>query len=272
MGFLITYLLTVVASIAMEIKLGTRVYKDYADEGYIFNPKRNKEVSNDNYESYGKNNLLLHFVPFINVLNEIKKVSTYNKEFEESIDGMLSQGCIRKMTKEEQEAYKKRPTWLNSMKIANESEQKNIDEHRLNRLDIYHEEDDEHSIISYNFLGGKINVLGATGHLCDKSEEYLKDVLLKASIAISFQEPSVVEHYGIKCKEANDYMCIVEMNDKILLDAKEDEFNEVIESVKEYAKEATEKEDRPEVSSREFTINDNGKEKVLKIERRRTNK
>ena len=271
MGLLITYLVSVIVSVAMELKLGVQVYKDYADQGYIFNPKRNSEVSDENYEIYGKGNLMLHLVPVINIFNEIKKVATYYRDFEDSIDGMLSKGCIRKMTKEEEEAYKKKPTGKNALNLANESEQRNIDERRLNRVVIHHEDNND-STISYNFLGGKINIIGTTGPLYNENEDYIKDVLFKSSVAICLNDPSVREHYDIRFKEANDDISIVEMNDKILLSAKEDEFNEVIESVQAYAKEANENEQREEVSSREFTINDKGQQNVLKIERRRKNK
>ena len=271
MGFIITYLLTVVASISMEIKFGLQIYKDYADLGYIFNPKRNRELSDENYDYYGRNNALIHFIPFINVFNEITKVITYNKEFEDSLDGLLSQGAIRKMTEEELQEYKKKPTGRHALELANEMEQKNIDERRLNRFVIHHE-NGEDSTISYNFLGNKTNIIGATGPLYKESEETIKDILLSMSIAIYLNDPGVREHYGIKFTEADDNLSIVEMNDKILLSPQEDEYNEVVDSVKKFAKEANENEEREDVATKEVTINENGKQKVLTIQRRRQRK
>ena len=268
MGLLITYLLSVVASISMELKFGLQIYKDYADLGYIFNPRRNRELSDENYDYYGRNNALIHFIPVINIVNEITKVVSYNKDFEESLDSMLSQGAIRKMTEEELQEYKKKPTGRHALDLAKEMEQRNIDERRLNRFVIHHE-DGEDSTISYNFLGGKTNIIGATGPLYKETEERLKDILLSSSIAICFNDAGVREHYGINFTEADDNLSIVEMNDKILLKPEEDEYNEVVESVKKFAKEASEDEEREDVATKEVTINDKGQQKVLRIQRRR---
>ena len=270
MAFILFWLATIGVSYAMEYSLGMKIYKDYADRGYIFNPKKNTEVSNTIYGEEKKNNNLIILIPFFNILNQINRLSTYNRTLEDSMYELAALGCIKEMTKEEKEEYEKNPTSNNAIKISKKSEENRILRDRINELVIHHENED--SVLRYNFDDDKINITSATGPVSKLTFKEQKDALLKASIAVILNDKSIERYLDIKIPEANNDIVRVEISDRILSNDPDDEINAAIETIKQYADKSAEDIERAEEEFKDIPLTKEGKGRVLRIERRKANK
>jgi hypothetical protein len=239
MTFIIVSLLTIGITFAMEYSLGLKVYKDVADNGYKFNIKRNREVS-DNFIEDNSYDKIIRFIPFMNIFNEISRVANYKANFDSTLSHLASIGVISRMDEAEKSMYEKKPTGFNSVYISKNAERIRIERERLNKIIIHHENED--STISYK-LGDKTNILSTSGPISNMTEEEQKDVLLKASIAIILKDRRINELLGINFKEANDEVSVVEMNDNLFTDPDIQAALGIIKNIKSYIKDVSDEEE-----------------------------
>ena len=78
MSFIGLWITTTITSYVLDLGLGLKLFKDLADQGYKINVKRfnelRKELNMDNSST------IIKFIPFLNILNEMRKSFIYNQQ------------------------------------------------------------------------------------------------------------------------------------------------------------------------------------------------
>ncbi len=127
MELLILWMGSVLTSKVLDISLKLKFVKDIADQGYKIDLNRLKELKEQGEQEEQSNsyeNKIEHlslYLPIVNILLQFKSLFEYIDARPFLIDELRVMDCIIPFTKEEEESYKLKPTWLNAVKLASKS-------------------------------------------------------------------------------------------------------------------------------------------------------
>lgn len=211
MEYLIMWLLTTVISIVFELKNELRLFKDVADEGYKVDIERMAEIDKQINTSSSKINFLSLIIPIYNIVFTAKKIMDYNDIRPFILDSLRVVDLIEEMSKEEQEAYQKRPTGINALIIT---AKKYIEKRNMNSIVI--KTDNGRSEIFYSLdnnapLG--IKIIKVEGEASDLSEEELKILVISTYCALNYA--------NIKKEQASSKNSKVDLGDGTKVDVKD---------------------------------------------------
>ena len=207
MEYLIMWLLTTGISIVFELKNELRLFKDVADEGYKVDIERMAEIYKQINNSSSKINFLPLIIPIYNIVFTAKKIMDYNDIRPFILDSLRVVDLIEKMSKEEQEAYQKRPTATNALLIT--IKKRNMEYIVVNT-------DKGRSKIFYSLdnnapLG--IKIIKVEGEASDLSEEELKTLVISTYCALNYA--------NIKKEQASSKNSKVDLGDGTKVDVKD---------------------------------------------------
>lgn len=117
MYFLVTWIVTSLLSIGLEVKNEFRLFKDAADIGYKIDLGKISNVSEKANINRNKTKLLF-FIPIVNIACVINNILLYNENREIFLDELSVLDALDRMDKNELEYYKKNPTSLNAYIIS----------------------------------------------------------------------------------------------------------------------------------------------------------
>lgn len=183
MELILLWLATILISYGMEISFIFIILKNCADVGYTLNMKNLNEIS----KSLPKNNIsLIKWIPVINILFMLKTSKTYVENLDNVIEGLYVKGIIEKMTNEEINEYKEKPTALKAylMTIKNDEKYKKYKEEMMNNKNkhlalIQDPKTKKYGIIFYTLENKEIKITKTMGEASNLSyEEQLEWVLI----------------------------------------------------------------------------------------------
>lgn len=192
MELLIMWIVTIIASVSMEVANELRMFKDAADNGYKIDIKAISDFAKQVNPNASKATMMSLLVPVVNILGVLQRTMMYNNARSTILDQLSVIDSLIKMTKEEEDEYKKNPTTLNAIYItARDNSESNLT--KISYLD-----GNEKSIISFRTENDNI-------------------ILVKAEGPIS--KLSIVEQHAILIKK------LAELNDNLNIHAFLDECN-----------------------------------------------
>ena len=106
---------TIVLSFILDLKNGTRVYKDMADLGYKIDSKRYSEIQKQLAPDDVKVNFLTLCIPFYNIFAVYYKTLQYSNTRNTAYDELNALGVLEEMNDLEKKNYAKRPTGFNAL-------------------------------------------------------------------------------------------------------------------------------------------------------------
>ena len=165
------WLTTTVTSYILDLGLGVKLFKDLADQGYTIDFDKYKEVAKELNMSTSH---AIKFVPFINVLNEMKKAYEYSTMVKYlMVDQLRALGVLKELSDLEIAEYQKKPTGLNAiivpikMEIRLSKATKIVSNIEGYKYELYVEIDDKTN---------EMTVLKKTGCLANKPDDVVKNV------------------------------------------------------------------------------------------------
>lgn len=224
MGISDIWLITIIVNYMYRIKTYIDTYKAYADLGYIYNNKIFKYVENQGYNQKDTTIWFLYkfgkFLPIYNLYQSLVRNYNYSINAKENIKIFEECGIIEKMTKEEEEVYKKNSSGLTAIKLRRKLNRKR---RRFNTIGF-----SDGSSIMFDYkdnieeetnLLNVIEIIEVRGSLSKKSNEELIKIVYESHIAVV--ESIFEDLQSVKCldeeqaQELINNCSIVEDKDKI---------------------------------------------------------
>lgn len=117
MGFLFFWLITVIGSYTIALRLIFIMMKDLADAGYKLNLDNLKKFNGEVTQNNTNSNILL-FIPILNMFYSFKMVIDYNNTKWNILDQFSVLGVLESLSPEEKREYEKEPTLLNAFMLS----------------------------------------------------------------------------------------------------------------------------------------------------------
>ncbi len=182
MGFLVSYLTTVILSVGMKFASDVRIYKDAADQGYkiLFDMDLFK---------------LPFLIPLFNIFWVVKNTVEYDRDYRSEVLFYLNEiKALEEMNELEKSEYAKKPSALNAFLVP-----KKWDRILNSSLCISVDTDKEKGKIFYKFnrLGKNVKIIAATGTFASLTKEEQKRKVFETTEKIlDFVNKGVEEYYS----------------------------------------------------------------------------
>jgi len=183
MELLIIWILTIIASVAMELSSELRIFKDVADNGYKIDVKRISELANQINPNASKVTLMSLLIPIVNIMGVLQRTMIYNNARNMIIDQLSVLDSLIPMTKEEEEEYKKNPSTMNALflniksQVENEPTSISYTDGEENNTIWFRKENERYIIIKSEGPISKLSVFEQRAKLEEKlNEEKLKTI------------------------------------------------------------------------------------------------
>jgi len=118
MELLIIWVITIVASLVMQVAQEMRMFKDIANEGYKIDLKRLTELTSELNPNAIKTIKMGFLIPIANILLVMQRAMQYNNHRHMIGDQLSVMGCLTRMDEEEQDWYNKMPNGLMALLIS----------------------------------------------------------------------------------------------------------------------------------------------------------
>lgn len=110
LNIIILHLGTIGISLASLLKLGFKLIKDIANEGYKINIDRLTEINNS--ITPNKKVLLNLLIPFWNIVYAIKNIENYKFSFNSFYSSLSVMDALEEMNDFEKKEYAKKTNWI----------------------------------------------------------------------------------------------------------------------------------------------------------------
>lgn len=175
MNFIGLWITTTVTSYVLDLGLGIKLFKDLADQGYKIDLERYKELKEE--LNLGNRSVIIKFIPFLNILNEMKKSFDYNQQRNMIFNSMDVLDLLEEMTDLEKEEYQKKPTGWNAILLPIKVERRLSKAERIicnmegSEYEVYYETDPN---------TGNTTILKKTGILANVSDDKAREMVIES--------------------------------------------------------------------------------------------
>ncbi len=194
MSFIGLWITTTVTSYIMDLSLGLKLFKDLADQGYKINIERYKELMQE--LKIDNSSKIIKFIPFLNILNEMKKSYEYNQQRDMIFNSMDILDLLEEMTDLEKDEYRKKPTGWTTLILPIKVDMRLSKADKIacniegSKYEIYYEKDPN---------TGKATILKKTGILANVSDEKAREIVIES--LLNYKEKLAQEKAQKEAKE-----------------------------------------------------------------------
>lgn len=193
LDLIIIYILSLITSLGMNIALYFKMSKDIADQGYKIDIEKTSEFLKQFKELQQQNKIIL-FLPIVNIFAQYMALLKYVQNRYMVVDEFRVIGCLQQFTKEEEEAYNKKPTGLTAVALSI----KPLLNNRLNNQVIkfnYTDPEGNKSTFLYKIEDNKVVIAKVEGYLENLSpeEQHQKLMSIFEKIAAAKEEDISIE-------------------------------------------------------------------------------
>lgn len=178
MELIIGWIMTIIASVIMEISSELRIFKDVADNGYKLDVKRISELANQVDPNASKVTLMSFLVPGVNIFGVFKRGIIYNNVRHMILDQLSVLDSLIPMTKEEEEEYKKNPSALNAIYINARQQTQSasqsisyLENDEINTI-WFNEENENYIVIKAEGPISKLSIIEQRAKLIEKMDDF----------------------------------------------------------------------------------------------------
>jgi uncharacterized protein YbcV (DUF1398 family) len=188
MELLIIWILTIIASVVMELSSELRIFKDVADNGYKIDVKKISELASQINPNASKVTLMSLLIPVVNIMGVFQRTMIYNNVRHMILDQLSVLDSLIPMTKEEEEEYKKNPSAFNAIYInarkqtQSSSESISYTENNEKNTIWFRRENDKFIVIKAEGPISKLSIIEQRGKLIEKMNIFTKKLDMNALV------------------------------------------------------------------------------------------